>query len=74
MVQAEYIAEPLRKKNCLWEEFQKEMEGIYTTTADSTTLDESPMAYKSMERNCKTYRTNHRNYQTNSPCLQFQSR
>ncbi len=37
------------KKELSVEEFQKEMEGIYTTTADSTTLDESPMAYKSME-------------------------
>ncbi|MBR2650596.1 MAG: RtcB family protein [Clostridia bacterium] len=28
------------------EEYQKEMEGIYTTTANITTLDEAPMAYK----------------------------
>lgn len=28
------------------EEFKKEMEGIYTTTADKSTIDESPMAYK----------------------------
>ena len=31
------------------EEFQKEMEGIYTTCVVPDTLDESPMAYKSME-------------------------
>ena len=30
------------------EEFQKEMEGIYTTCVVPDTLDESPMAYKSM--------------------------
>lgn len=30
------------------EEFQKEMEGIYTTCVVPETLDESPMAYKSM--------------------------
>ena len=30
------------------EEFQKEMEGIYTTCVLPETLDESPMAYKSM--------------------------
>lgn len=30
------------------EEFRKQMEGIYTTTANSRTLDESPMAYKDM--------------------------
>ena len=31
------------------EEFQKEMEGIYTTCVLPGTLDESPMAYKSMD-------------------------
>ena len=29
--------------------FRKEMEGIYTTCVVPDTLDESPMAYKSME-------------------------
>lgn len=37
------------KKLLTVEEFQREMEGIYTTTADSSTLDESPMAYKPIE-------------------------
>lgn len=31
------------------EEFTKQMEGIYTTTANIYTLDESPMAYKNMD-------------------------
>ncbi len=31
------------------EEFEKQMEGIYTTTANKNTLDESPMAYKDMK-------------------------
>lgn len=31
------------------EEFQKEMEGIYTTCVVPDTLDESPMAYKSLD-------------------------
>lgn len=31
------------------EEFQREMEGIYTTTADRSTIDESPMAYKPID-------------------------
>lgn len=31
------------------EEYQKQMEGIYTTCVNSSTLDESPMAYKSMD-------------------------
>ena len=31
------------------EEFQDAMQGIYTTTATSATLDEAPMAYKPME-------------------------
>lgn len=30
-------------------EFKKQMEGIYTTSVDKSTLDECPMAYKSME-------------------------
>ena len=31
------------------EEFRKQMEGIYSTTVNSNTLDESPMAYKDMK-------------------------
>ena len=31
------------------EEFRKQMQGIYTTCVRKETLDESPMAYKSME-------------------------
>ncbi len=31
------------------EEFKREMEGIYTTTANQSTLDESPMVYKPMD-------------------------
>ena len=31
------------------ETFLKEMEGVFTTTANARTLDESPMAYKGME-------------------------
>lgn len=30
-------------------QFKKEMQGIYTTSVNQSTLDESPMAYKSME-------------------------
>ena len=30
-------------------EYQKVMEGIYTTSVNETTLDEAPMAYKSIE-------------------------
>lgn len=30
------------------EEYRQEMEGIYTTCVDRTTLDEAPMAYKGM--------------------------
>lgn len=30
-------------------DFQKEMQGVYTTTATKETLDEAPMAYKPME-------------------------
>lgn len=37
------------KNNLSMEEFRKEMQGIYTTTATIETLDESPMAYKPMK-------------------------
>lgn len=37
------------KKNLSVDEFKKQMEGIYTTSANASTLDESPMAYKGME-------------------------
>ena len=37
------------KRNFTVEEFTKEMEGIYTTSANSSTLDECPMAYKPIE-------------------------
>ena len=30
------------------DEYQKEMEGIYTTSVNEYTLDEAPMAYKSL--------------------------
>ena len=30
-------------------EFKKQMDGIYTTSVNASTLDECPMAYKSME-------------------------
>lgn len=40
----------VKAKNCFTvEEFQKEMNGIYTTSVNNSTLDECPMAYKSME-------------------------
>jgi len=37
------------KRRYTVEEFEKEMEGIYTTSVSWNTLDECPMAYKSME-------------------------
>lgn len=35
------------------EEYQREMEGIYTTCVIKATLDESPMAYKSIDEICE---------------------
>ena len=37
------------KANLSFEEYQKTMEGIYTTSVSTATLDEAPMAYKSLE-------------------------
>lgn len=31
------------------EEYRREMEGVYTTSVNSATLDEAPMAYKSLD-------------------------
>ena len=36
------------KENISMEEYQKSMEGIFTTSVNLSTLDEAPMAYKSM--------------------------
>ena len=37
------------KENIIMEEYQKSMEGIFTTSVGIHTLDEAPMAYKSMD-------------------------
>lgn len=37
------------KENLSLSDYQKAMEGIYTTSVNVETLDEAPMAYKSME-------------------------
>ena len=37
------------KENLSMQEYKKEMEGIYTTSVNEATLDEAPMAYKSID-------------------------
>lgn len=37
------------KETLSMEEYQKEMSGVYTTSVNEKTLDEAPMAYKSLE-------------------------
>ena len=37
------------KESCTVSEFKKQMQGIYTTSVNSQTLDECPMAYKSID-------------------------
>lgn len=37
------------KENLNMQEYRKEMEGIYTTSVNEATLDEAPMAYKSLD-------------------------
>ena len=37
------------KNNLTMEEYQESMKGIYTTSINEKTLDEAPMAYKSLE-------------------------
>ena len=36
------------KENLNLDEYRREMEGIYTTSVNEATLDEAPMAYKSL--------------------------
>ena len=38
------------KENVSLEEYQESMKGIYTTSVSQSTIDESPMAYKSMDK------------------------
>lgn len=37
------------KESVSLEEFEKSMEGIYTTSVNLSTIDESPMAYKPID-------------------------
>jgi RNA-splicing ligase RtcB len=37
------------KENITMEEYEKSMEGIYTTSVNTSTIDEAPMSYKPME-------------------------
>ena len=37
------------RRSLSMEEYKKEMEGIYTTSVNEETLDEAPMAYKSLK-------------------------
>ncbi len=37
------------KRNCSMEEYQEQMQGVYTTSVNEGTLDECPMAYKGMD-------------------------
>ena len=37
------------KENLSMDEYRKAMEGVYTTSVNEATLDEAPMAYKSLE-------------------------
>ena len=36
------------KEKLSMQEYRKEMEGVYTTSVNEATLDEAPMAYKSL--------------------------
>ena len=37
------------KQEITLEDFENSMQGIYTTSVNASTIDESPMAYKSIE-------------------------
>ncbi|MBQ1492506.1 MAG: RtcB family protein [Blautia sp.] len=43
------LSRSMAKEKLSLEEYQEAMKGIYTTSVNASTLDESPMAYKSLE-------------------------
>lgn len=43
------MSRTMAKNSLNMEEYRKEMEGVYTTSINEKTLDEAPMAYKSLE-------------------------
>ena len=55
------------------EQYKKEMEGIYTTSVNDDTLDESPMAYKSMDEIVKNIAPTARIIRTIKPIYNFKA-
>jgi RNA-splicing ligase RtcB len=55
------------------EQFQKEMEGIYTTTAEEGSLDECPMAYKDPRRILDFIEETVSDYELIKPVYNFKS-
>ena len=42
------LSRTMAKKSLSLEEYQETMKGVYTTSVNESTLDEAPMAYKSL--------------------------
>ena len=55
------------------EEFRREMEGIYTTTATEGSIDECPMAYKAPSRICEFIGETVSDYKIIKPIYNFKS-
>lgn len=49
MEQEELCPEPRQKNELSLNQYKEEMAGVYTTSVNENTLDEAPMAYKSLE-------------------------
>ena len=49
MEQEELCPEPKQKNELSLDQYKEEMAGVYTTSVNENTLDEAPMAYKSLE-------------------------
>ena len=43
------MSRTMAKRSVSLEEYKASMEGIYTTSVNESTIDEAPMAYKSLE-------------------------
>lgn len=60
-------------KNITLDEFKKSMEGIYTTSVNEDTIDESPMAYKPMDEIIRNIQDSASVYKIIKPVYNFKS-
>ena len=45
----DYVQNKGEKRDLIWTSIRQAMKGVYTTSVNENTLDEAPMAYKSLD-------------------------